>query len=227
MGFRRYLAVSPGEFGGNGPIAWMACHFSPYGAGVTNLPSRLPVGSAVLLDDSTPITAHHSPEVVAKMLLDGYENWEWLILDFQREVNPVGLEIAARLREQLPCPVAAPPDYADTGCAVFLPPPPLRQSLRDYVQPWKGRSILLEAALEWEGITIRADGFHHAAPRPLREPIHRDAERHCHYSIEVSDDAVTFQIQRTRADLEELLEEGAQLGLAGAVGLFAEFPEGL
>ena len=35
-------------------IAWMACHFSPYGLGLSNLPQRLPPHALLLLDDITP-----------------------------------------------------------------------------------------------------------------------------------------------------------------------------
>ena len=46
MAIRQYLAMTAAEMTQAGSLprhsAWMACHFSPYSTGLTNLPDRLP-----------------------------------------------------------------------------------------------------------------------------------------------------------------------------------------
>ena len=39
-------------------IAWMACHFSPYGLGLSNMPKDLPSNSLLIVDDYTPPSGH-------------------------------------------------------------------------------------------------------------------------------------------------------------------------
>ena len=48
MAIGRYFAMTAAEIRGCSAlpagIAWMACHFSPYGTGLSNLPPELPEG---------------------------------------------------------------------------------------------------------------------------------------------------------------------------------------
>ena len=48
-------------------IAWMACHFSPYSSGISNVPVQLPAGSVLILNDRIPPQGH-DPELVARQL---------------------------------------------------------------------------------------------------------------------------------------------------------------
>ena len=56
MALPLYLAQTALEMGGNslpGRLAYMACHFSPGGQGLSNVPELLPSGAILILDDST------------------------------------------------------------------------------------------------------------------------------------------------------------------------------
>ena len=71
MAIRLYLAMTAAEIRENTglppKIAWMACHFSPYCTGLSNLPRILAAGSVLMLDDVTPIF-HHDPQQIAAQL---------------------------------------------------------------------------------------------------------------------------------------------------------------
>jgi hypothetical protein len=62
MGLPLNLAMTASEIAGVCPLpkdfAWMACHFSPDGEGLTNLPDYLPDGSLLILNDSIPCGDH-------------------------------------------------------------------------------------------------------------------------------------------------------------------------
>ena len=69
MAIRPFLAMTAAEIRGTETLppktAWMACHFSPYSTGLSNLPKALPPGSMVILDDITPIHGHDSETIAA------------------------------------------------------------------------------------------------------------------------------------------------------------------
>lgn len=58
MGIPFYLAMTAAEFAvcRNLPpqVAWLACHFSSSGPGLTNIPTVLPSKSVLTIDDSQP-----------------------------------------------------------------------------------------------------------------------------------------------------------------------------
>ena len=62
MAIAPFLAMTGAEMRNNSvlpdKIAWMACHFSPYGTGLSNLPKNLPAGSLLMVDDITPPHGH-------------------------------------------------------------------------------------------------------------------------------------------------------------------------
>ena len=68
-----YLAMTAAEFRQNpaisGKIGWMACHFSPYGTGLSNCPTELPPGSMLILNDRTPVCGH-DPALIAAQLAE-------------------------------------------------------------------------------------------------------------------------------------------------------------
>ena len=193
-----YLAMTAAEFDAKSAdyphIAWMACHFSPYSTGLSNLPAQLPKGSLLILNDRTPVFGH-SPERVARQLSETVECWQCsgVLLDFQRENEPQAQAIAEAVTA-LPCPVGITPQYASgLDCALFLPPVPLTMPLQEHLAPWQGREIWLEAATDYECIrvdkagsrTIPWDGD--ALPCP-----HVDEKLHCRYRMEVQNDHIDF-----------------------------------
>lgn len=219
-----YLAMTAAEFEKNPPvsshIAWMGCHFSPYGTGLSNLPSRLPEGSLLILNDRTPICSH-DPDLIARQLSNTAEALQCsgILLDLQRP----GSEAVAAAVAALPCPVAATPFYAKAlDCGVFLPPPPLTKPLKDHLLSWKGREIWLEAAPEHSTIRVTAEGSREIEGSPLSPCPHVDRQLHCRYGMETGEDHVDFHLYRDLQQLQALMEEGTSLGVRQFVGLYQQ-----
>ena len=224
-----YLAMTAGEFHScrdlPSKIAWMACHFSPYGTGLTNLPRKLPPDSLLILNDRTPIRGH-DPERILQILseLMNTHKCAGLLLDLQQEGIPE-MEVLVHQLSALPCPVAVSAPYAPDHTAIFLPPVPLLIPVGDYLAPWQGRDIWLDAALEALQITVTAAGAT-TTPLPARDlPAlpHYDEELHLHYGLEVSPERSIFTLCRTRQDLSALLDAAKAHGVKNAVGLYQEF----
>jgi hypothetical protein len=230
MAIKRYLAMTAAEIEGNPavpfPIGWMACQFSPYSQGLSNLPGSLPEDSLLILNDFTPIDGH-DPSVVGAQLRQCIDSQKCtgLLLDFQREGNPQTEELVSFLVEALPCPVVVSEPYgANRKCPVFLPPLPHHLPLSEYLTPWQGREIWLDLALDGETITLSKEKAA-IAPLPPGEVFdggHREETLHCHYRTELLEDSACFTLWRTREDLEEMLEEAEALGIKTAVGLYQE-----
>ena len=68
-----YLAMTAAEISAapspTFPCAYMACHFSPYGAGLAGIPDVLPEKAMLILNDRMAC-AGHSPDLVACQLAD-------------------------------------------------------------------------------------------------------------------------------------------------------------
>ena len=207
-------------------IAWMACHFSPYGLGLSNLPQTLPPGSLLMVDDITPPHGH-DPDFIAEQLTLCAEKLQCsgILLDFQRQNCPETEAMAKHLTERLPCPTAVSEDYAsDLDCPIFLPPIPPSVAPEGHFAPWKGRELWLEIGLCGEVLTLTQEGCV-AAPLPFPDPNRdgfSDSKLHCHYTIETKEKSAGFTLWRNREDIEELLEEAETLGVTTAVGLFQE-----
>ena len=231
MAIVRYLAMTAAEIRANtvfpSEIAWMACHFSPYCTGLSNLPRTLPPGSLLILDDITPIHGHDPTEITAQFreLVEVLE-CRGVLLDFQRPDCEETAALARYLTQSLPCPVGVSEPYAaELDCPVFLPPAPLDVPLAEYIAPLADREIWLEMALDGEVITLTEEGAA-AAPLSPGESFEGglvEEKLHCHYHIAVSDTEVRFTLWRTREDLEDLMEEAEHLGVALGVGLYQEF----
>lgn len=230
MAIRRYFAMTAAEIRSNSLLppgtAWMACHFSPYSTGLSNLPRDLPPDSLLILNDRTPIHGH-DPERITGQLAELLEALDCrrLLLDFQRPGVEETAALAGHLVQALPCPVAVSDLYAqELGCPVFLSPVPADMALGDYLAPWQEREVWLDLALDGEIITLTEEGAA-AAPLPpgtVLEGGYREETLHCHYQITLSDSAAKFSLWRTAEDLEALLAEAENLGVTTAVGLYQE-----
>ena len=230
MAIGRYFAMTAAEIRGCSDlpagIAWMACHFSPYGTGLSNLPQELPEGSLLILNDRTPIHGH-DPRRIAEQLAGTIEANHCcaLLLDFQRPEQPETAALTQVLAETLPCPVAVSEQYAEgLACPVFLPPLPPDVRVETYLSPWQNREVWLEMALEGEVITLTEEGAA-VAPLPFREAPEEgfpEPVLHCHYQVQISDTQARFSLWRTKENLETLLQEAEALGVKCAVGLYQE-----
>jgi hypothetical protein len=219
-----YLAMTGAEFAvcSSFPqnVAWMACHFSSYGTGLSNLPPPLPEGAMVILNDRTPIHGH-DPDTILQQLMALRPSC--LLLDFQRPGVDTVMELARILAKELPCPVGVSHIYGkELNCPVFLPPVPPDVALEEYLEPWLGREIWLEAALEGITYTLTENGST-ASPllHPPQDGLAEDS-LHCHYKIEATDNTAQIHLYRTPEDLENLLRNAKNHGITKAVGLYQE-----
>lgn len=226
-----YLAMTAGELLGNKSLprelTYMACHFSPYGTGLSGCPGELPEGSLLILNDRTPIWGHDKNEIGAQ-LSDMATSWNLrgVLLDFQRPGLEESAALAAHLVDSLPCPVIVSEGYAgELDCPVLLPPVPLDETLTEYLSPFQGREIWLEMAMDGLEILLTKDGARRTAlPYPAFDGREfADEVLHCHYHIEAEKDAARFSLRRTREDIENLLRDAEGCGITAALGLWQEF----
>ena len=221
-----FLAMTAAEIYGSERmpqrLGYMACHFSPYGRGLSNLPEQLPAGSMLILNDRIPISGH-DPERIGAQLAEAVDRLacSCLLLDLQRENVEETKALCSRLLEDPPCPVGISESYALDGAAVFLPPVPLLISLEEHCSKWAGREIWLEVAPEYEKFSIREDGCQ-KMPLPYQEPdreTFREDALHCRYFQEIYADRIDFHIYRNKEDISQMLDAGRTLGITKAVGL--------
>lgn len=229
MAIPLYLAMTAAETA-TGPLpenmAYMACHFASYGQGLSNLPSRLPPGALLILNDRVPVW-QHDPQTVARQLLAAVEalSCSAVLLDLQRPGVSQTKAIVSAVTDTLPCPVGVSQHYAQAlSGPVFLSAPPPDTPPERHIAPWAGREIWLEAALETLQITVTVAGST-VTGLPYRipsEPCHRDGEACCRYHMELFDDRAVFTVSRTAADLAPLFEKVEALGVTKAVGLYQQ-----
>lgn len=229
MALPRYLAMTAAEisaFPPVGPIAYMACQFSPYTEGLTNIPDWLPQGSILILNDRMPCQGH-SPDLAAGQLTDAVSRLECesVLLDFQRAPDPESAAIVNTITQALPCPVAVTEGFAEGfSCPVFLGPGPLHQPLAEHLAPWKGREIWLEAALCQESVIISAQGSSIIPIFPTEQlsgGFYDDLLRCC-YRQTIQQDMLEFTLFDTPESLDKKLELAGELGVTRAIGLWQE-----
>lgn len=226
-----FLAQTRGEM--NAPLpprfAYMACHFSLYGRGLSNLPDALPPDSILLLDDSTPPNGH-DPDIVARQLTELVNRFsvKAVLLDFQNAETEESRAMVAALVRALPKKIAVTEVYAkDFPCSVFLSPTPVNMSLETHLSPWLQQGVFLEIAPDALQIAVTEKGSFFC-PVPVNQyrtlPL-TDHLLHCHYQVEASPEKAIFTLQRTKEDLTELVRRAYTMGILGAVGLYRELIE--
>lgn len=205
--------------------AWMACHFSPYSSGISNVPENLPPGSMLILNDRIPPQGH-DPALVAEQLAQAALELEAgrLLLDFQRPFDPALAQVVQAAQAVLPCPLAVTVPYAAQSHCALLLAPRLHKPLAETLSQWPGREIWLEAALECERWTVTTEGSRREdAPMPEKPlPFHRHELLHLNYRTEVSPEQVCFTLWREEDQLQSYLQAAAGLGVACAVGLYQQ-----
>lgn len=205
-------------------LAYMALHFSPYSAGLSNAPKDLPEGSILLLDDSMPPDGHDPQTVIGQLrqLVDRFSP-HGVLLDFQRPKTGTLERMVDCILEALPCPVAVTKEYAEKlSCPVFLSPLPVNKRLDDYLSPWLKQGIYLEIAPEALKITVTESGCTTVQIPLVTDLPLEDKRLHCHYDVKVFPDKAIFTLCRNRADLESLVHDAKKLGVLGCIGLYSE-----
>ena len=203
----------------------MACHFSPYGEGITNIPETLPEKAILILNDRMPCHGH-SPSLIVQQLSDAVSRLgcESILLDFIQPPDSESEAMVHAIVEANACPVAVSAQYADgLRCPVFLPPCPLHIPLEEYVYPWKGREIWLEVAPECRCIRITREGSRESEDlRPDFPCPHIDPKLHCRYGMDIQKDYVDFHLRRDAEQLHALLKTSESFGVHRFVGLYQE-----
>ena len=224
-----YLAMTAAEIRANTDfppkLSYMACHFSPYGIGLSNCPTHLPEGAMLILNDRTPIHGHDHGFIRDQMAaIVETQKCDSVLLDFQRPDEPELFHLAAKLSETLPCHVGISHWYAkDLDCSVFLPPVLLDTPLSEHLAPWQGRDLWLDVSTENQEITITEKGASSLIiPHQVYPDCHADSALHCHYRIDVGEN-IRFTLFRTEQDLQDLLAEATLSGISRAVGLYQEW----
>ena len=222
-----YLAMTPWEMAHRElppHCGWMACHFSAYGQGLSNIPTGLPEGSLLILNDRIPPWGH-DPALIARQLRAASEQLapRGILMDLQRPYNEETAMIVQAVCE-LPFPTAVTENYAaQCAAAVFLSPVPLNRTLREHIAPWSGREIWLETDCTGLTLTLTEAGCNLCAEEVLpTEPVFSDEKLHCHYSTRVREDRAVFSLTRYPEDIQALLQEAQSLGITLAAGLYQE-----
>lgn len=225
-----YIAMTSAEFSA-APVlpahpAWMACHFSCYATGLTNMPHALPPGSMIIVNDRTPVQGH-DPELIAEQLQYLWETQkpDCFLLDLQRPGSPEAGQIVKKLLSTLSCPVGVSDLYAEEfDCPVFLCAPPVDRTLEDHIRHWEGREIWLEIAPDAALATILTSGcqFSPASLRPLQEPVFYDNTVHCHYHTDIRDQAACIHLLRDKEALRRMIRTTELSQVTRAVGLYQQ-----
>lgn len=231
MAIRRYLAMTATEIGANGEkmenLAYMACHFSPYSTGLSNLPGTLPPNAMLILNDRIPICGHDPIRIREQLTqLVQFHNCARILLDFQRPGDATTSLVVQALDAVLPCPVGVSECYAeDFSGPVFLPPVPPDTAMSDYLSPWIGREIWLEESCEGLEIVLSPKGAK-SAPLPpalFPEEGYQDERLHCHYRAQLMEEQAAFHLWRTEEDFESMAQEAESFGITCRVGLWQDW----
>lgn len=225
-----FLAMTAAEFRSAerlpAHIAWMACHFSAYGVGLSNVPGMLPRGSMLMLNDRTPICGH-DPVLVAQTLCEAAQVLESdsILLDFQRSGQGELTEVVRAVLDRVECPVGVSALYAEGfDCPVLVPPIPLHMPPEKNLSVWKGRELWLELSTEGTEIVVTEEGSQYAPLSGLvpDEHTHKETELLCHYKITAEDERILFHLYRTLEDQAALVQAAETWGMTRALGLWQE-----
>ena len=225
-----FLAMTAAEFRSATEIppqmAWMACHFSAYGIGISNVPQALPQGTMLMLNDRTPICGH-DPVLVAETLCNAAQNLGCgsILLDFQRADTSALIKVVEAVLERAGCPVGVSSLYANgLDCPVLVPPILPSVPPEEALAPWKGREIWLELSTEGTEITVTEEGSRYTSLSHFlpHEKTHSEPALFCHYEITVQEDRICFQLGRTKEDQDALVQAVQGLNVTKVLGLWQE-----
>ena len=181
----------------------------------------------LILNDRIPVHGHQPERIVRQLeAFIGQNPVTSLLLDLERPDNPLTQQIAAAICDALPCPVAVTEVYGkDLSCPVFLKIPPY-ESVGHFCEKWEGRDLWLDAAMECARVRITEVGAEVLTAEAPADPLPYFHEGLCaHYGMVLSDDHVTFTINRDRQDVVKLLEEAEKFGVTCSVGLWQQLKE--
>ncbi len=233
MKIQFYLAMTAQEMASCSHLppapGWMACHFSPYGVGLTDLPQQLPPGALLCCDDRIPIL-RHDPDLVAEQLTQTAKSLACggILLDFQILQQPLTAKVVRAVCAKASCPVAVTPGYAaqSTG-PVLLPPPKLWEPFSQTAKPWKKRELWMELAPQAAKIQVTSTGatFLPLAQAPAPNPSidQTDQALCCQYRLELEPEQANFFLWDNAQTLTQKQHLAEKLGVTTLVGLYQQF----
>ena len=223
-----YLAMTDAEMRSVPQIpphpARLGCTFSTDGKGLQDLPDIFPQGAMLIVDVRVPFCG--DPHEIAMILAEAADRLrpDSILLDFERPPTDAALNAAAAIRRLLPCPVGMPPAYGETlACPLFLPPCPLHIPLADYLRPWDGREIWLEAVLRQQTISVTSHGTDYAPPAPSKRTggVY-DEILCCQCMTEIEDGQARFHLFDTP---ETFQKKCAHPGITRLGGLYQDWQD--
>ena len=219
-----YLALTAAEFQNIAKLpdhaAWMACHFSPYGDGLSNVPKHLPEGSMLMVNDWLPVQGH-DPGRIAEQIKEFSPSR--ILLDFQRAGNTQTGRIVDKLLSTLSCSVGVALPYARKGIPVLLPPVPPHTRLEDHLKAYSGYEIWLEMAPMTSYAEVTEEGTVFRETDDIWDSTSFfDNTLKSHYQTSVETDCVRFLLWRTKEDVLKLLKDARAFGVSCCVGLYRE-----
>ena len=228
MSLRFYLAMTDAEIRRATSLprhlAFMACHFSPYGSGLTNIPQRLPPGSLLIVNDRVPVL-NHDPELILSQLKSAVQRLKafGILLDFQIPGNTQTERIVQTLVDGLPCPVAVSAAYGeDLTCPIFSSPL-IHQRLCDSPYIKKGRPLWLDTYQETAFYKVTPAGCSVIKDAIISGDTFFDEILQCRYSFSIEKDSVVFSLSRQTAEISGYLKAAEMAGIPIAVGLYQQF----
>ena len=228
MSLRFYLAMTEAEIRSATSLprhlAYMACHFSPYGMGLTNIPKQLPPGSILIVNDRVPVF-HHNSELILRQLTAAVQklNVFGVLLDFQICDVPLTTQIVKTLADSLPCPVAVSPAYGEAlSCPIFSAPA-LHQRFCDFPPIKKGRSLWLDTYQETALYKVTPNGCTTGKSARISGNSFLDETLQCRYAFSVEKDGAVFTLSRQASEMTGYLQVAQQAGVSVAVGLYQQF----
>lgn len=230
MSLRFYLAMTEAEIRSATSLprhlAYMACHFSPYGIGLTNIPKQLPPGSILIVNDRVPVL-HHDPAFILRQLTSAVQklNVFGILLDFQIYDVPMTAQIVKTLVNGLPCPVAVSAVYGkELSCPIFTAPA-LHQRFCDFEPIKKGRPLWLDAYQEAALYKVTSNGCTISKEARLSGKNFFDEVLQCRYSFSVERDSAAFTLSRQAEEITGYLHAAEKAGISVAVGLYQQFSQ--
>lgn len=228
MSLRFYLAMTEAEIRSATSLprhlAYMACHFSPYGIGLTNIPKQLPPGSILIVNDRVPVL-HHDPQFILRQLTSAVQKLSvfGILLDFQIRGVPLTAQIVKTLADSLPCPVAVSSAYGETlSCPIFSAPQ-LHQRFCDFEPIKKNRPLWLDTYQETALYEVTPDGCTIGKSTGVSGNCFFDEALQCRYTFSLKKDSAIFTLSRQAGEMAGYLRAAEQAGVSVAVGLYQQF----
>lgn len=203
-------------------IAHMACHFSPYEAGLEGIPNDLPSGSMIILNDRIPFRDHDCGMIAWQLASIPCDS---LLLDLRRTDPDTVNKLVNKILSAVSFPIALPERYAaGWDCPVFLDSVDADTDPFSRAEAWKGRELWLDLSPGFIAYRINNQGAERIPGGfPGKETVHKCDVLHCRYQIALTNDCAAFTLWRDCEDALEILRQGKEHGITRGVGLWQEW----